>query len=341
MLGNGSVFEPESAPQAPQTSGTYEPLRDLPVSLNCQLGDPCQSSQFGDTCAKLRDLVSTKHQGPVAVISKAHISPEILKIATEINPGLWLFISITGLGENKALDFAGIERMYLQASECLPNTCAYIRPIIPGRNDNIRKLIPIIDLAARGNRIAIARGYKDVFDDDRPYLYDPKFHEELKKVCEDRGVTLYEKTACSVAAVTGRSCSAHRNDELQTAGLSLLRALGYSFMIEGSEILLDPGVDWTKGDINFVRMIAGRQPVVHNPALSTTKLSLTVQGVPIDCTSSWFTWVRKVPCEIACWYCLDQKPSGRRVVGCNPIDLKDAVWTPHKNPAALRQLIPA
>jgi hypothetical protein len=114
-------------------------LRDLPVSVN-NLADP--SILRESTAAKLNQLVSDHHTGPVALITKGDLSSpwwrERLKYwAANLN--LFVFASISHLP--KEMEPAPTESRYKTLSaarESGAKAIAYIRPIIHTLNDDPR-----------------------------------------------------------------------------------------------------------------------------------------------------------------------------------------------------------
>ncbi len=300
-------------------------LNNIPVSINCQLGDPLQDTQWEDTRKKIISLEKSKHQGPVAIITKLILSDAQLKIIKESPLDIWLFMTITGLNENKALSFEKIKDGYVKACKSIENVIIYIRPIIPDKNDNLDIILPIIKLALLGRKKIVARGFKDI-NSDRLLRYESKeFIANLAEICQREGIELYRKTICAVSAKLNQPCPVH--DKKAPQNIVFIKKIGYPIKFFQGELLPDnskgQSYPWTRGDKNFIRIICKREPKISN-FRDTTLLSINKDRKLCDCSSSWFAWARQKKCTINCWYCLNKWSSklGRsKDVGCNPIDL--------------------
>ncbi|MBU1870908.1 hypothetical protein KKF17_02185 [Patescibacteria group bacterium] len=304
-----------------------EILRDIPVSLNCQLGDPFQKNQWPDTKKKIASLEKSNHKGPVAIITKSILTSSQIRIIKKSRLDVWLFLSMTGLGENRTVSIEKIKNNYLQACSNLKHVIIYIRPIIPGRNNSLDIVLPMIKLAAAGHKIIIARGYKDIHKFGTPLFINDKFMALLNRHCKQNGVFLYKKTIFAVRNIL--SNEARPITRISSKKINFIRAIGYPICYVAGELVPDKKnrgnfYPWTRGDKNFINIICSQEPK-FDKLKDSSLLSLTLNGIPLDCTSSWFGWARQIKCTINCWYCIaawNPDSSNLKNVGCNPSDLK-------------------
>ncbi|MDO8646803.1 MAG: radical SAM protein [Candidatus Diapherotrites archaeon] len=298
------------------------------------MGDPLQKDQWKNTLSKLISLEMSNHSGPVGLITKSLLTKTQLERLKKSPLDVWVFMSITGLNENKKTNFDKIRENYLKACSELKHVIVYLRPIIPNYNDNLKAINPIIDLAAKGQKLIVVRGYKDINLSNRPYLENKKLTARISKICGQKKVKMYERTVCAVSDFYKTPCPVHEN--LNPVNVEFIRKIGYPLHAVNGNLFPDPklGGDsypWTRGDKNFIKIICHNAPKL--PKLNNlTLLSKTINDSFCDCTSSWFGWTRQAPCTINCWYCIASskvKPSKLRSVGCNPLDLK--LWLSKKN----------
>lgn len=293
-------------------------LRNIPVSVNCQLGDPFQDDQWSDTVDKLNSLSDSKHLGPVALITKSIVTEDQIKFLTRSNLDLWIFISITGLNENQESSIDMYRENYLElCRRTNKHVVIFIRPIIEGHNDNFDLLKSIVDISRDGQKKVILRGFKDVVKDEKTSKIDIELFDSVKEYADSVGVKLYEKTLYAVSDVTAWHFIHIPHNRV---GIDLLNDLGYSIENTITQTLLSDG-NYSKGDINFIRMLSG-----HHFKDVTVKLEsiLTPNSFSgqIGCSSSWFEWANRIPCKIDCWYCISKwQSNGLDRMGCNPIDL--------------------
>lgn len=300
-----------------------ELLNNIPISINAQLGDPFQQSQWDDTREKLIRLENVGYRGSVALITKSVLTLEQLFFIKQSNLDLFVFFSITGLNENKGASFATIKENYLKTCATGKSVAVFIRPIIPGYNDNIATIKPIIDMAAEGNNVVIIRGYKDIFQLTADAFIEKDFLATLVRICKDKGVKVYDRTASYVASLR---CNHFLNygEEKKAIGTDLLQYLGYPVRMENGEVVLDANYESTQGDLNFIRMVSG-QVIKRKMDKKDAVMTIKRHGIMLDCSSSWFGWVRRIPCEINCWYCIAKAEEKVRHkeqrLGCIPTEL--------------------
>ncbi|MBU3913651.1 MAG: radical SAM protein [Nanoarchaeota archaeon] len=301
-------------------------LKNIPVSINCQLGDPFQATQWEDTLEKIVSLEKSKHQGPVGIMTKSLLNASQIKVLKKSPLDIWLFMTITGLDENKSLNFEKIKKNYLKVCKVLKHVVVYLRPIVPGKNDNLKVIQPIIKLASLGHQIVVARGFKDVTLEGRPAFNSEEFINLLEKECLQNNVKMYRKTICAVSDILNHPCRVHEN--IKAKNVAFIQQMGYPIQLVKGELLPDKklGGDsygWTRGDKNFIKIVCYREPKL--PKLKNTSLlSLKFNNTFLDCTSSWFGWARQVKCTVNCWYCIaawNLESSKLKNIGCNPSNL--------------------
>jgi len=284
-----------------------------PISINCQLGDPFQKTQWEGTQKRLLELSASRHQGPVALITKSIVTDEQIwwlnTYTRDLN--LIVYFSITGLDERYPLatTLEGFKRF---SRDCHARAIVFIRPIIPGRNDKISVLRPIIETAsdwsARG--AVIFRGYKDIENDFQNVTLDEKFVEAFMWLCKANRVTVVGKSRDipSMLAIHSLTQLPAMSEDMAN---SFFKLIGFddSFKAEGSTIkVIRKDVSGiTRGDIHFMEMFTKlpvekpKDPYRHNFAL----LSKPLFGkTNIDATSSWLGWGENKPCMIGCPYCI-------------------------------------
>ncbi len=301
----------------------FEPLMKLPVAINSSFGDAFQPSQWNDTINKLKSLKATSHKGPIMIGSKYIISDSQLEQLKKINKNLWLFIAITGLNESDMFSFNDYKKFYLRACSHFENVVCAIRPIINGQNDTMKKILPIIQLVSKGNKMLTYTGYRNPKIPGSPKYSDIKLFNNIEKACSEYGVTTKQKCSCIVSEKTNRACWVHSTGTPKN--LELLKLLGYNFtIIEKSIKVLDyngnPNI--TKGDISFIKMICESSLVSGQIKSYSEILSLKIDKKPLVATSSWFNWSRQTICDIDCFYCFANYNSKVRIdlpeFGTNP-----------------------
>ena len=301
-------------------------LSNIPVSINTHYGDPFQPNQWEDTLSKLRYLKAQNYQGEIEVSSKWVISDEQLSELSEINSKLWIFCGITGMNEGGIPMETRVDN-YLRLCKKFPNTVLNIRPLIPGINDSMEILKPIIEVAAKGRKLLKHGGFIDTDHADLGKTKYETLKDEIHLYCKQVGVNDGPKCAVIVSDVTGRVNSTYEN--LEPINLDILEAIGYRYTMEnGSVRLLGYGSNngVTKGDVSFSRLIIQSSRILPNWEDSHIHLSFSgPKDQYLACTSSWFHWAREVNCVVACPYC-HVRP-GTPVYfykgdsGCSPLDL--------------------
>lgn len=301
-------------------------LSNIPVSINTHYGDPFQPNQWEDTLSKLRYLKSQNYQGEIEVSSKWVISDEQLSELSEINSKLWIFCGITGMNEGGIPMETRVDN-YLRLCKKFPNTVLNIRPLIPGINDSMEILKPIIEVAAKGRKLLKHGGFIDTDHADLGKTKYETLKDEIHLYCKQVGVNDGPKCAVIVSDVTGRVNSTY--DNLEPINLDILEAIGYRYTMEnGSVRLLGYGSNngVTKGDVSFSRLIIQSSRILPNWEDSHIHLSFSgPKDQYLACTSSWFHWAREVNCVVACPYCHVRPGTPVYLYkgdsGCSPLDL--------------------
>lgn len=298
-------------------------LNNIPISINAQLGDPFQQSQWeSNTKKKLEYLELKKYKGPVALITKFCLTKEQIDYIANSNLDIFVFLSITGLNENKKASFEDISNNYLELCKTNKNIAIFIRPIIPNYNDNIDVILPIIKLASQGQKKVIIRGYKDIYNiNQNAYLSEDLF-QKLSELCHKYNVAIYEKTMYLVSEI--RKDHFINTIHVEPEVIYFLQKIGYNIEYKNKKLILADNYKYSPGDINFIHMITGIR-VENSVEGKVAKLTIHPKGLNLDCSSSWFGWARRVDCEINCWYCIDRiaTKNGKTELefGCCPTDL--------------------
>jgi hypothetical protein len=156
----------------------------------------------------------------------------------------------------------------------------------------------------------------------------------LRHKADDRGLQTFERTACLVAAMHGTDCRLHGNT-IDKSGLALANALGYDAVPSIDQTTASKCINLvfsgpeglSRGDVHFVQMLTGVTTHCANPLPSNQLAHLGgPDGVVLDCSSSWFTYARRVPCEVGCYYCQDTyRPRHWGEIGCVPIALVESI----------------
>ncbi|MDR2738713.1 MAG: hypothetical protein LBB68_02645 [Treponema sp.] len=310
-------------------TGWQDVLLNLPVGVNNQSGDPFQSNQIKNTLEKLRSLEDSKHRGPIGLLTKSCIPGKLLYHLKSLNLDIFLFFSITGLRESKVCSQEQILQSYIDACRMFPagRVATVIRPIIPGKNDSIEVLRPILETAREGQKILVARGYRDT---TWRLIENHDFMNSLGHESGEMGLRVFRRTACLVAAMQGTACILHKNKRSNQAGLSLAVELGYGAAPRHENgydvIALDSGCEHlTVGDVHFVQILTGVKVIYKTPESGNILGFLrTRDNIPIDCSSSWFSYARTTSCQIKCFYCEDAYNSHSwGEIGCVPIHIYD------------------
>jgi hypothetical protein len=202
-------------------------LRDLPVSIN-NLADP--SILRLSTEAKLNQLVSDRHTGAVAIITKGDLSSswwrERLTYWSE-NLNLFVFASISHLPKDR--EPAPTEPRYRTlkaARECGAKAIAYIRPIIHTVNDSPETITEmftrsvdsgchaIVSSGFRGDeQVVMDAGLEDVpAPDDQKWMRTLKLNSQasaklMRELATQLNIPYWTRTQCAVSALMGKKRS--------------------------------------------------------------------------------------------------------------------------------------
>lgn len=203
-------------------------LKDLPISIN-NLADPAVLRE--STERKIEMLIEDGHTGPVALITKGDFSnkwwsEKRLKYWAK-NLNLFVFASISELP--KKMEPASHEARYrtLQvAQESGAKSIAYIRPIIHTINDSpelIEKMFmrskesgadAIISSGFRGDKEVVQNAELENVDapDNQLWMRTLKLTpqstaDHMRQLAKDLNIPYWTRTACAVAALTGKKRS--------------------------------------------------------------------------------------------------------------------------------------
>ena len=305
-------------------------MQGLPVEINGYLGDALLGLQWNDTLSKLESLYASNHLGDVMIPTKKIMTKEQQEILSRNYKNVWIFFAITGLDELGLGSLAPYEEAYLSLCEKFANVVCAFRPIMPNQNDKREVVTPIIEMVSRGNKLLTYTGYKDIYDASTPQYRNEEFYTYIREYCAAKGVTVREKCIEIRAASKGTNGFDKLYDD---CGLEMARQLGYSVeVVEGKIILSSRHNLISKGDLNFVKLLAKSSSVSSSNFVNSQILSLKLlNGLKLVCTSSWFQWARQVPCAVGCSYCFADYRSVIRTqpsrFGCNPIEILKLIQT--------------
>ena len=307
----------------------YACLSNIPLTLNTHFGDPFQPNQFGNTLEKLQYLKTQDYRGEIEVSTKWILTDAQIEELYDVCPELWITCGITGLNEGRGVSNEERFDHYLRVCAKFPKTILNIRPIIPGYNDSMEVLRPIIQVAARGRKLLKHGGYRDPMSlSNKKTKYD-ELKEQIHTYCGELGVNDGGRCSVIVSDVTGKVCSTY--SESEPSNLDIVSALGFDYEVVSGGIQLT-GFDGsgvvTKGDVSFVRLIIESSRIMNNWTDPHEYMQMKgPDGQTMVCTSSWFHWAREVPCMVDCFYC-HVRPTNPAVnhfeagdTGCSPIDL--------------------
>ena len=304
-----------------------------PISINCQLGDGFQPTQWSGTKRRLKDLQRTEHKGPVAIITKSIITESQIEWLRDnvTNLNLLIYFSITGLTEKYGTHT--ILGNFIDVSTKCPNvkTVVFIRPIIPGQNDNIEILKPIIETAAKYayNGAIIYRGYKDIENNNKNVKLNDTFIEDFENYCLKCGARVYPKTR--MLACDAGIPHIMNEEKLSESGiLDFLSITGYYTVFarrEGKLVPINDKRRVTRGDIHFVEMFTGWSVDMGDAKYRDQRSILSIElfgKKNIDATSSWLGWGENKPCTIGCPYCIAfAEKKDYDYFGCNFDEIMD------------------
>lgn len=303
-------------------------MENIPVSINGHFGDPFQTDQWDNTLYKLKYLKSQNYKGEIEVSTKSIITDEQVEELYSINPNLWIFCGVTGLNEGIGISLEDRFDNYLRICRKMEHTVLNIRPLIPGKNDNMDTISPIIDVVAKGREMLKHGGYLNPNDAAR----GKSKYEDLKLLIKEYstkvGVHDAPRCASMVSDITGRTNQTFAQTD--PTNLDVLSALGYKYELTNENYVkltgFQDGNTITKGDVSFTKILVQSSRVLDNQTDTHIYMQLKgPEGQYLACTSSWFHWAREVPCSMNCWYC-HVRP-GTSIYfdvgdsGCSPIDL--------------------
>lgn len=302
-------------------------LSNLPITINTSYGDPFQPDQWENTLNKIKYLKEQNYQGEVEVSTKWILSNEQIDELYHANPNLWIMCGITGLNEGKGVTLEDRFDNYLRLCKRFKRTVLNTRPLIPNKNDSMDILTPIIEVAAKGNKLLKHGGYLDPSNSKNKKTKYDELRKEIHSLCVKLGVDDGPRCSCIVTDVTGKINSTYEDSEPKN--LDVLKALGFDFEIENGFVKLigfrNSGII-TKGDVSFARLIIESSHIFDNWTDSHQYMQMKgPENQTLVCTSSWFHWAREVPCQVGCWYCHVKPGTAIYFVagdsGCSPIDL--------------------
>jgi hypothetical protein len=284
-------------------------LSSIPVTVNDCYGDPFFGAQFENTLTKLRLL--RERRGPTSVITKGTLTESMLSRLTECISQNTVFVySFTGLNEGN-IGFEQRKQTLLRLHSIGARICILLRPIIPGRNDSLSVLEPILQLAAEMDAVVGYGGYKEIGSLKRMYsgfpahkYLNPTVEKALQVRCAQLNLRTFSKSGCAVAFLTGNECFVHPKNTVPAEGsLELLHQLGFRVEFDGSSLVLESG---SAGDVNFVRAISRVTPKVENLSSTSAILQFSTTSRTFENTSSYFVWSRNINKCLGCEYCCIQ-----------------------------------
>lgn len=193
-------------------------LRQIPVSINNFYGDP--TLQWGDTLAKLEDLVQTGHVGPVGIILKGRLTPRHCReLAGYQARGLKLVVFVS-ISELRSMEHVGHEHRYeniRRLREAGVSAVGYVRPLTPPYNTSPETIETIFRrLGEAGCEAAVAAGFRG--DDHlvaemqpsqvvqwviRVKQMTPDIWTAVSESSHRHGVQLFTRTSCAVDYLLG------------------------------------------------------------------------------------------------------------------------------------------
>lgn len=302
-------------------------LSNLPITINTSYGDPFQPDQWENTIYKINYLRKQEYQGEVEVSTKWILSNDQIDELYQANPNLWIMCGITGLNEGKGITLEDRFDNYFRLCKKFKRIVLNTRPLIPDKNDSMEVLGPIIEVAAKGNKLLKHGGYLDPSDAKNKKTKYEDLEKEIHSLCMKLGVDDAPRCSCIVTDVTGKVNSTYENSDPKN--LDVLSALGFDFEVENGYVKLtgfnNSGIV-TKGDVSFARLIIESSHIFDNWTDFHQYMQMKgPDGQTLVCTSSWFHWAREVPCKVNCWYCHVRPGTAIYFVagdsGCSPLDL--------------------
>lgn len=292
--------------------------KNIPVSINNAFGDPFTELQIEDTIYKLNSLQS--QNAPYSVITKAVINDEIYNKLKQVktSKNLVVIYSLTGLDEG---GFSFEERVNTihKLKEIFGEVIVLVRPIIPGKNDDLETLEKIVLVAKSVSNRLITGAIHNEFKRKK---VDADVREMLVQLCEKHGVKYYHKSSCAAADISNNPCWMH--DLGKPINLDVVKELGYNFTLdENGGICLDKA---TVGDLNFLRMITKSYITAKEIISGYNILSISSDMQTYEVSSSWFSWSRNRRCSINCNYCIIHSIeylNEDKTIGVHPSEIMD------------------
>ncbi|WP_349944467.1 hypothetical protein ABFV83_13175 [Lacrimispora sp. BS-2] len=288
--------------------------RIIPVSINNAYGDPLTDIQIMDTYDKINKLYENNMR--MSLCTKAVPSKEVYEILktlpSDLKKMMFFQYSLTALDEG-GYSFKEREEAIYRLYEILGQVTLMIRPVIPGKNDNIEDMTKIIQVASKTGRQVILGG---IHDENKRKVLDEKFYEKVINLCQEYGVEYFNKTSC--AAANQFQCDCWMHDLGTPINLEILDFLEYDYYIKNDRVVLRQA---TTGDLNFVKIITKSKPYTERLLNNYNILSFKINDNILECTSSWFSWSNNISCKIACDYCIIRKIDyllANRKIGCFP-----------------------
>lgn len=201
-----------------QYKSWQELLKNIPVSINNFYGDP--TIQWDDTLLKLKNLATTKHLGPVGIITKGKLTEKhASQLAEFVKSGLKIVVLIS-ISELPQFEKVAVEHRYENIQVLnqfnIPNI-AYIRPLTPPYNTSLEVIEKICqklkNVGAKALVVSGFRGDENIVKDMNPdetvewvlrvKVMTKDVYENFKKNCEKLNLQLFTRTSCAVSAVLG------------------------------------------------------------------------------------------------------------------------------------------
>ena len=304
-------------------------MENLPLTLNTHFGDPFQPDQWENTLEKLKYLKAQNYQGEIEVSTRWIITDEQINELYAIYPDLWIICGITGMNEMPGVSPETRFDNYLRICKKFKKTILNVRPLIPGINDSMEVLTPIIEVAAKGRKLLKHGGYLNPQSFENKKTNYDTLKKEIHELCEKLGVNDGPRCTCIVTDVTGKVCSTFSKEK--PVHLDVLAALGYDFEMENGYVKLtgfEGSHTVTKRDVSFARLIIESSYILDNWNDPHVYMQMKgPDGQVMVCTSSWLHWAREVTCMVNCFYC-HVRPENPIIeafeagdTGCSPIDL--------------------
>lgn len=193
-------------------------LRQIPVSVNNFYGDP--TLQWGDTLAKLEDLVLTGHIGPVGIILKGRLTPRHCAELAGYQARELKLVIFVSISELRDMEKVGHEHRYENIRllrQAGVSAVGYVRPLAPPYNTSPEIIDTIFRrLGEAGCEAAVAAGFRG--DDHlvaemqpeqvvqwviRVKQMTPAIWQAVSESSRRHGIQLFTRTSCAVDYLLG------------------------------------------------------------------------------------------------------------------------------------------